>query len=176
MPALANALPTIFLRLADVFDRDEFDHSSRGITDSGIAAFTPSRSCDSADRICAGGMLTLPSRNTYGAGCCVHGQDYVWLVQQNTFDPGSGLSVPEPADCLNRCEDSANPGATAASVERHFGMESANRLVADLVADFTSHDRNRTISSPRRSSMPISASSMRRASTRPSRSWARWSA
>jgi len=110
-----NPVPTFLLRLVGF---NYWDIAARGVA---VAATT--KRCNTNDGIFARGKITLASQNKIGAGFCLHSQDAVWLPQNNTFESGSWVSVPNLEECRNKCTDVANPGIRAIS---------ANMILADL--------------------------------------------
>lgn len=95
-----NPVKTALLRLVGI---SEFDFSVTSVAYYG----QPGR-CTSSDGIYAKGEVTLTSGNLIGRSYCVHSQTAVWLPQQNIFETGSGVSMPNLAMCKNKCVDSAN--------------------------------------------------------------------
>ncbi|MGI1661589.1 TadE/TadG family type IV pilus assembly protein [Palleronia sp. KMU-117] len=98
----ANAVRTYFLRLMGV--------NSWDVTGRSIAVYDASAECNNTDGIYAEDEVSLSSQNSVGSGFCVHSQHAVWLPQQNSFGPGSMVSMPNLADCKSKCTQSANPG------------------------------------------------------------------
>ncbi|SFC55620.1 hypothetical protein [Tropicimonas isoalkanivorans] len=100
-----NAIPTFLLKLAG-FGSLETSAVSASVFDINGA-------CSSIDGIYSYEKLTLTSQTDVGAGFCLHSKDVVWLPQQNTFEEGSFVSMPDLDKCKNKCTDSANPGIVA---------------------------------------------------------------
>jgi hypothetical protein len=97
-----NAVRTYFLRLMGV---DSWD-----VTGRSIAVYDATAECSNVDGIFAEDEVSLSSQNSVGSGFCVHSQEAVWLPQQNSFGPGSVVSMPNLADCKSKCDDASNPG------------------------------------------------------------------
>jgi Flp pilus assembly protein TadG len=97
-----NPVRTGLLRLAGV---NTFD-----IKVSSVAYYGQPGNCTSSDMIYGKGQVTLTSGNVVGPSYCVHSQTAVWLPQQNTFETGAGVSMPNLASCKGKCVDTANPG------------------------------------------------------------------
>lgn len=134
--ATGNAVKTFFMNLVSFVDggdeRRAFDINVRS-----ISALTSTRRCSSADGIYARDQVTLTSSNFIGAGYCVHSQSDVWLPQQNIFEPGAGLSMPDLDNCRNKCTDSANPGSEAAAFERNLLMRDMNTWITEVAETFS---------------------------------------
>lgn len=97
-----NPVRTGLLRLAGI---DSFD-----VDVTSVAFYGQPGNCTSSDMIYGKGQVTLTSGNTIGPSYCVHSQTAVWLPQQNFFDTGAGVSMPNLASCKGKCVDEANPG------------------------------------------------------------------
>lgn len=121
-----NAIPTYLLKFAGVssFQTD-------GIS---LAVFDVNANCNATDGIYAKEKVTLTTQTRVGSGFCVHSEDYVWLPQQNTFEAGSYVSMPNLALCEDKCSPSANPGIVA--VESHVIMPDIRQMVLDAYDDF----------------------------------------
>ena len=118
-----NPVRTFALRLSDLFlITEQTNLSSWNMQVRGVAALTKFQGCNSTDGIYAKDQIRLSSSNTIGGGYCLHSQSEVWMSQQNTFEPNSGLSMPNLDACGSKCTDSANPGSTAASFARNLIM------------------------------------------------------
>lgn len=100
--SVKNPVKTGLLRLAGV---NSFD-----IDVTSVAYYGQPGNCTSSDMIYGKGQVTLTSGNVVGPSYCVHSQVAVWLPQQNFFDTGAGVSMPNLASCKGKCVDSANPG------------------------------------------------------------------
>lgn len=88
---------------------------SWNVSGTSVAVYDRSTECNASDGIYAQDEVTLTSLNVVGSDFCIHSQTAVWLPQQNTFLPGSQVSMPNLAACKNKCTDSANPGIHAVS-------------------------------------------------------------
>ena len=97
-----NPVRTGLLRLAGI-DNFEVDVTS-------VAYYGQPGNCTSSDMIYGKGQVTMTSGNVVGPSYCVHSQTAVWLPQQNFFDKGAGVSMPNLAACKGKCVDEANPG------------------------------------------------------------------
>ncbi len=85
------------------------------------AVYDASLACNHSDGIYGKGQVTLTSQTDVGAGFCIHSEDFVWLPQQNTFQPGAYVTMPDLDDCKTKCVDSANPGIVAGEAHMVFG-------------------------------------------------------
>lgn len=120
-----NPVNTGLLRLAGV-DSFEIDVTS-------VAYYGQPGNCNSSDMIYGKGEVTLTSSNRVGPSYCVHSQTAVWLPQQNTFDKGAGVSMPDLASCKGKCVDSANPGIEDAVFAQSLNLPN----VADHISKVT---------------------------------------
>ena len=109
-----NPVATGLLRFAGVNAFDISVHS--------VAYYGKPGTCTSSDGIYAKGEVTLTSGNTIGGSYCVHSQTNVRMPQQNFFEEGSGLSMPNLASCGTKCFDAANPGVEDAKFEMNMDM------------------------------------------------------
>lgn len=135
--ASGNPVQTIALRVSDLFmPSGGMQMSTWNLTIQGVAAMAKMQGCNSTDGLYAKGDVQLSSSNTFGAGYCLHGQNEVWLSQQNTFMPGSGISMPDLTSCGSKCTDASNPGTTAASFERNLIMPDIPAHIAAAYASF----------------------------------------
>lgn len=121
-----NPVATGLLRFAGI---EEFE-----ITASSVAYYGAPGRCDSSDGIYAKGQVTLTSGNLIGRHYCVHSQTSVWMPQRNTFEEGAGLSMPDLADCQNKCYDTANPGVEDAKFEMNLEMPPVAEHIANVTA------------------------------------------
>ncbi|MGX9856925.1 hypothetical protein ACR03S_15995 (plasmid) [Limimaricola variabilis] len=126
-----NAVPFTFLRVMTLFSDSE-GMPGWEMTVEGVAAWVPTTRCRGSDMLIAGGEFHLSANNTFAAGYCVHAQDNVWMPQNNTFAPGSSVSMPDLADCKDKCKDKSNPGATQASNEMNLPVPELNLLIDRL--------------------------------------------
>ncbi|MDM7933571.1 pilus assembly protein TadG-related protein [Tabrizicola sp.] len=104
------------------------------VTATSVAYYGQPGECTSSDGIYAKGQVTLTSGNWIGPTYCVHSQTGVWLPQQNFFEYGSGVSMPNLAACKSKCVDTANPGIEDAVFAMNLPMPS----VADHISTVTS--------------------------------------
>lgn len=107
-----NSVGTFLLSFAGV---NSFD-----VNAVSVAVFDYSAECNGTDGIYSEARVRASSQNYFGAGYCVHSNDHVWLPQQNTFEAGSMVTMPDLVDCKNKCDPSANPGIVAAEVNMVF--------------------------------------------------------
>lgn len=125
-----NPVKTGLLRIAGV---DNFE-----VTVESVAYYGRPGMCTSSDGIYAKGQVTLTSGNRIAGTYCVHSQTTVWMPQQNTFDEGAGLSMPDLATCGTKCFDSANVGVEAAKFEMNLNLprmsDHINGVVGDMLA------------------------------------------
>jgi Flp pilus assembly protein TadG len=120
-----NPVRTSLLQIAGV-DSFEIDVST-------VAYYGQPGNCTSSDMIYGKLEVTLTSGNRVGPSYCVHSQTAVWLPQQNTFEPGSGVSMPNLVACKGKCVDEANPGIEDAV----FAMNLNLTKVADHINGVT---------------------------------------
>jgi Flp pilus assembly protein TadG len=109
-----NPVDTGFLRMVGV---DAFE-----IKASSVAYYGQPSNCASSDMIYGKGQVTLTSGNRIGPNYCVHSQTAVWLPQQNTFDEGAGVSMPDLSSCKGKCVNSANPGIEDAVFAQNLNL------------------------------------------------------
>ncbi|MBN8630071.1 MAG: hypothetical protein J0L76_04360 [Rhodobacterales bacterium] len=109
-----NPVNTGLLRLAGI---KSFD-----IDVTSVAYYGQPGNCTSSDMIYGKGQVTLTSGNYVGHSYCVHSQTAVWLPQQNFFERGAGVSMPDLAACKNKCVDSANPGIENAVFAQNLNL------------------------------------------------------
>lgn len=100
------------------------------------ATYTRSGRCSSTDGIFAIDEVRISSQATVGPGICIHSEDSVWLPQQNTFLPGSMVTMPDLEDCKSKCVDSANPGIVAREANMIF--PDIPQFILDTYDDFAS--------------------------------------
>lgn len=132
-----NPVSTFALRLSDIFLINEQTNLSEwNVRELGITALAEFQGCKSTDGIYADGQVSLSSSSTFGGGYCLHGQDDIWMAQQNTFMPTAALSMPNLDDCGSKCTDAANPGSTAAAWERNLIMPDIEQHILDSAATF----------------------------------------
>ena len=124
---LKNAIPTYLLQFANIPDWQITVFSTTGVVES--------QRCDPALGIYARGQVTLAASNKIDDGYCIHGQTSVWLPQNNDFTLGAWVSMPDLADCKNKCNDSANPGITA--TETNFILRDTETFINQTVRVFT---------------------------------------
>ena len=122
---VSNPVETGFLRIVGVKDFD--------IKASSVAFYGQPGNCNSSDMIYGKGQVTLTSSNKVGPSYCVHSQTAVWLPQQNTFDKGAGVSMPDLASCKGKCVNSANPGIEDAAFAQNLNLTK----VADHITKVT---------------------------------------
>jgi len=108
----SNAVGTFLLSFAGLMSWD--------VNAVSVAAFDVSAECKGTDGIYGEARIRASSQNHFGNGYCVHSNDHVWLPQQNTFEAGSLVSMPDIADCGSKCTDTANPGIRATEINMIF--------------------------------------------------------
>ena len=125
-----NAVPTYLLRLVG---RQDWE-----IGGTSVAALVPTRRCNPADGIFAAGVVTLAQVSSVAAGVCVHSQDRVALPQGGDFRAGSGLSMPDLADCTGLCREAVPQGDETVAFETNLILadpaalvEAASKVFAD---------------------------------------------
>jgi Flp pilus assembly protein TadG len=121
-----NPVATGLLRFAGV---DAFE-----VAVTSVAYFGKPGNCTSSDGIYAKGTVTLTSGNLIGASYCVHSQTSVWMPQQNFFEEGAGLSMPNLETCGVKCFDTANPGVEDAKFEMNLPLPSVSDHIAMVKA------------------------------------------
>ncbi len=112
--SVENPVATGLLRFAGVRGFD--------VHVSSVAYYGQPGNCTSSDGIYAKGDVTLTSGNTIGGSYCVHSQTNVRMPQQNFFEKGAGLSMPNLAACGSKCYDAANPGVEDAKFEMNLDL------------------------------------------------------
>lgn len=122
---VSNPVETGFLRMVGL---DDFQ-----IKASSVAYYGQPNNCNSSDMIYGKGQVTLTSGNRVGPSYCVHSQTAVWLPQNNTFDKGAGVSMPDLSSCKGKCVNSANPGIEDAVFAQNLNLPK----VADHITKVT---------------------------------------
>jgi Flp pilus assembly protein TadG len=117
-----NPVATGLLRFAGV---ESFE-----VQVTSVAYFGKPGNCTSTDGIYAKGTVTLTSGNRIGSSYCVHSQTAVWMPQENIFEKGAGLSMPNLEACGVKCFDSANPGVEDAKFEMNLNLPSVSDHIA----------------------------------------------
>ncbi|WP_145111204.1 TadE/TadG family type IV pilus assembly protein [Cereibacter sediminicola] len=130
--SVSNPVRATLLRLAGV---EHFEVRAVSVAHYG----QPGR-CDSSDGIYGKGQVTLTSGNWIGPRYCVHSQTAVWLPQQNTFAPSSGVSMPNLAACKGKCVDSANPGIEAAVFQMNLNLPKVSDHIASVTQTMLSSE------------------------------------
>jgi hypothetical protein len=97
----------------------------------------PTGRCKAADGIFARGRVTLDGEAVVGEGVCVHSQDAVALPSRTSFESGSGLSMPDLADCQGNCSELSSPGIAEAATEANLVLPTIAEHVAHLAQGFT---------------------------------------
>lgn len=124
--SVENPVATGLLRFAGV---DDFEVSVES-----VAYYGQPGNCVSSDGIYAKGDVTLTSGNVIGGSYCVHSQTQVVMPQQNIFEEGSGLSMPDLGACGTKCYDDANPGVEDAKFEMNLNLPSVATHIAKVKA------------------------------------------
>jgi Flp pilus assembly protein TadG len=99
-----------------------------------VAYYGKPGNCTSTDGIYAKGEVTLTSGNKIGASYCVHSQTNVWMPQQNIFEKGAGLSMPNLETCGVKCFDTANIGVEDAKFEMNLNLPNVASHIAMVKA------------------------------------------
>lgn len=124
-----NALPAILLRLTD--SDNLFDVRAGAI----FTTFIPN--C-LREGFVAEGIVDMQSNNGFSAGFCVHSNSHVALNNNNTFEPGTVVSMPNLEDIeLDRNGYEKNEGLEAALREGAYRMRTLNNtdtIIAGLLA------------------------------------------
>lgn len=107
-----NPMATYLLNFAGVTSFD--------IREVSAAIYDVSTECEGTDGIYSEAQIRASSQNYFGTGYCVHSNDRVWLPQQNTFADDTLVSMPDLADCGNKCNEDANPGINATELNMIF--------------------------------------------------------
>ncbi|WP_167853458.1 TadE/TadG family type IV pilus assembly protein [Roseovarius aestuariivivens] len=132
-----NPIRTLILGLSDLLTfGTETNLKYLDLSVDGVAVVAETRACKSTDGIYAQGQLRLSSSNSIGPGYCLHSQDQLWMSQQNRIAATAGLSMPDLARCNSKCDDTSNPGASAASFERNFIMPDFETHIDSVHAAF----------------------------------------
>lgn len=133
--ATGNPVGTFLIKLAGIGAWD--------VAAASAAAVVPTRRCNPADGIYAGGKVTIAGQSAVGADYCLHGQKGVALEGVSLFKKGSGLSMPDLSICGGRCSDLTNPGIEGAMAEANLILADAAAHINRLAAGFT--DPNETL-------------------------------
>lgn len=114
-----NAVKSYLFRLIGF---DEFDVSAESI----FLAYNPG--CLRQGFI-AEGIVDIQSNNAYSSGFCVHSNTYVSLNSNNTFEPGTIVSMPDLADLdLPRSGFKTNDGLSAALRQSSLNIRILSRI------------------------------------------------
>jgi Flp pilus assembly protein TadG len=124
--SVENPVATGLLRFAGF---NEFE-----VAVTSVAYFGKPGNCTSTDGIYAKGEVTLTSGNKIGSSYCVHSQTNVWMPQQNIFEKGAGLSMPNLETCGVKCFDSANLGVEDAKFEMNLNLPDVASHIAMVKA------------------------------------------
>ena len=108
----SNGVGTFLLNFAGVLSWD--------VREVSVTAYEVSAECRGTDGIFSESRIRASSQNRFGTGYCVHSNDQVWLPQQNEFAEGTLVSMPDLADCENKCSHDANPGISATEANMIF--------------------------------------------------------
>lgn len=129
----SNAVGTFLLKFAGVL--------SWNVNQVSVAVFDVSSKCLGTDGIYSEEQIRVSSQGYFATGYCVHSNERVWLPQQVTFEPDTQVSMPDLADCSNKCNTEANPGIYATEVNMIFPdfgdfiQETFNAFDADNLDD-----------------------------------------
>jgi Flp pilus assembly protein TadG len=100
-----------------------------------VAYYGQPGNCTSSDMIYGKLQVTLTSGNLIGPSYCVHSQTAVWLPQQNTFQKGSGVSMPNLIACKGKCVDWANPGIEDAVFAMNLNLPKVSDHISGVTTD-----------------------------------------
>jgi Flp pilus assembly protein TadG len=85
--------------------------------------------------IIANGIADMSSNSIFRPGFCVHGNDHVRLRQNNTFEPGSIVSMPDTSEIdIPSSGMSGNPGLAEALRSATVDLSSLSNLSARITA------------------------------------------
>ena len=124
--ARGNPVKTMLMQFVGINTLDT------GAISAGV--YDESAQCAATDGLFAREKVRVSSQGRFGAGICLHSEDLVWLPQNNTFEPGSFVSMPDLALCGDKCTDSANPGIKATPT--HMIFPDFGDFIADAFDDF----------------------------------------
>jgi Flp pilus assembly protein TadG len=108
-----------------------------------VAYYGPPGKCSSSDGIYAKGKVSLSSQNWIGPRYCVHSQTQVWMPQQNTFMPKSGVSMPRLEMCKGKCVNSANPGIEEALFQMNLNLPSVSSHIQSVSSQLSDTTQNK---------------------------------
>lgn len=115
----ANEVRTMLLRFVGL---DQWELARSAVF---VAELDPCLS----DGFVARGPVSFNSNNHFAAGFCVHSNNHVWLRQNNTFEPGAQVSMPNLADLdVPGGNLSGNPGLAEALTTRQMDLGILDRL------------------------------------------------
>jgi len=81
------------------------------------------------DGFVAEGPVSFNSNNHFASEFCIHSNDHVWLRQNNVFDPGAIVSMPDLADLdVPGGNTSGNPGLDEALVAAWMDLSILNQI------------------------------------------------
>ena len=123
-----NPVPSLVLNMIGIASWD--------IGATSVAVLIPTRRCSNAEGLFARAPLTLAGQSEIGTAVCLHSQTAVVLEQRTEFAPGSGLSMPDLANCFGKCAGALNPGAAAAAVAVNLVMPDLGDTIDRLSEGF----------------------------------------
>lgn len=89
---------------------------------SAATAMAGTQKCSNTEGLFAQGNIQLRSHNGFGAGICLHSDEYVTMSNHNVFDDNSYVSMPDLSLCA-KCDDNVkNPGIVEAAYETKYIM------------------------------------------------------
>lgn len=122
-----NAVPTYLLRFVGL---DHWDLSTP-------AVFLAQRDPCFNDGFVARGPVSFNSNNHFASGFCVHSNDHVWLRQNNVFESGAQVSMPDLADLdVPGGDTSGNPGLDEALTEARMDLDILDQL-PEIIVELT---------------------------------------
>ncbi|MBR9864836.1 MAG: hypothetical protein GYB24_15465 [Rhodobacteraceae bacterium] len=101
--------------LLDWVGLDEWTFSASAAT-----AMAGTQRCSNTEGLFAQGNIQLRSHNGFGAGVCLHSNDYVTMSNHNVFDDGAYVSMPDLTLCAKCDDNDKNPGIVEAAYETKY--------------------------------------------------------
>ncbi|WP_235008414.1 Tad domain-containing protein [Candidatus Halocynthiibacter alkanivorans] len=125
-----NSVESLLFKLIGI---DDFDVST-------TAVFTTFRPACFREGFVADGVVDLQSNNNYSKGFCIHSNSYVSLNLNNTYEPGTIVSMPDQTqiDLPNSGFDK-NAGLEEALRSTAYRMRVVNRI-NDIIAGLAARD------------------------------------
>ncbi|NDR55912.1 Tad domain-containing protein [Aliiruegeria sabulilitoris] len=123
--SFGNAVKTFLLGFVGLDSMDVIATST--------AVMEQSDTCIGYDGIYAHGQIKMTSTSTIGAGFCIFSKSDVDLSNHNVFEPGSGIGMPDLANC-SHCDDASNPGVEDAQFEANLQLEDVGAHVDNVMS------------------------------------------